>query len=140
MVLVPAPRKKGRGGYRAPSQPAATSGPGALSQRTDGRASEAAARGIVNDTPSTGYGDKAALQQAQSMIPAGRAAPAGPSVQDPFAPTARPGEPVTAGAAVGAGPGPANLLADDPTVVLRGLLAAYPHPDIVKLAAFYGIT
>ena len=33
---------EGRGGYRAPSNPAPVSGPGALSQRTDGGATQPA--------------------------------------------------------------------------------------------------
>lgn len=136
---MPKSRPDGRGGYQQPSKPAPVSGPGALSQRTDGRAGDAAGR-LVNDAPSTGYGEKAALQQAQSQIPAGRSAPQGPmQPPDMFGPTRRPGEPITAGAAAGAGPGPANLLAEDPHVVLRALAAAYPHPDIIRLAQHYGV-
>lgn len=79
----------GHGGYRQPTNPSPVSGPGALSQRTDGP--------LHGPVPGT-------------VDPTGQAAaPAGPDLSQltPFgAPTERPGEPISAGAPFGAGPGP----------------------------------
>lgn len=88
------------GGYREPSNPAAVSGPGALSQRTDGGATQApqvAAGGA--------YGDRKAMMDMQSGAPmqgggGGITRDMLPALTDP---TARPDEPVTAGADAGAG-------------------------------------
>lgn len=79
------------GGYREPTNPAPVSGPGALSQRTDGPL-----RGPVP-------GASAPAQGAAT-------APTGPDPSQviPFgAPSMRPDEPITAGLPIGPGPGPA---------------------------------
>lgn len=98
----------GHGGYRRPSNPQPISGPGALSQRTDG--------GVPKyDVTGLGYGDNAAVNELQSAAPLG--APSGggqsaPPVQRPPGlgePTAFPEQPVTAGADAGAGPGSADI-------------------------------
>lgn len=86
-----------RGGYRAPESPAPISGPGALSKRTD----------VQAPMPMTGgpYGEAqemAAIQSGADMFAAPGPAPL-------TAPTMRPDEPVTAGAAIGPGPGPEAL-------------------------------
>lgn len=97
----------GHGGYRQPAQPAAASGPGALSQRTDGGPTQAPMM-----APGGGYGDRQEMASIQGGAPlAGGGGPA-PTPLD--APTARPDEPVTAGAALGAGPGPmgAGIMSD----------------------------
>lgn len=113
-----------QGGYQAPANPAPVSGPGALSQRTDGGPKQ----GVVS-LPDAKYGenrDFVAQQQGaplskspeQSTAPVASggsqpppdAAAAGNPALDIVhmaAPTGRPGEPVTAGAALGPGPGPA---------------------------------
>lgn len=81
-----------RGGYRPPAQPAAVSGPGALSARTDSAAEMIPTGG--------GYGDRkemAEIQAGASMSPRDLT-PLG-------APSARPDEPVTAGADAGPGIG-----------------------------------
>src|SRR5437763_4140801 len=100
----------GHGGSRTPANPAPVSGPGALSKRTDGAQPKV-------QLPNAKYGEQSSFQQAQS---------AGPMAQDPglggstplpspgnvpdltplHAPTERPDEPVTAGAAQGPGVGP----------------------------------
>lgn len=92
------------GGYRKPAHPAPVSGPGALSARTDG--------GPTTQPPMVAdggaYGDRKAMEGIQSGAPLA-AQPQGPSPADmiPFgAPTQSPGEPVTAGAALGPGIGP----------------------------------
>jgi hypothetical protein len=94
-----------RGGYQQPSNPAPVSGPGALSQRTDGGAVD----GMTQPAQSyTGfpYGQNALLEQQQS------AAPMAGSLSASFAdlvtldtPTQRPDEPLTAGVNIGEGPG-----------------------------------
>ncbi|NUP75215.1 MAG: hypothetical protein HOQ07_11295 [Sinomonas sp.] len=94
------------GGYRKPSQPAAVSGPGAHSQRTDGRPQ-------MMDLPNAKYGEAANFQAIQQGAALGATpSPAGgggsPSVTMPTPlsdPSAMPHEPVTAGADAGAGPG-----------------------------------
>ena len=93
------------GGYRRPSQPAAVSGPGAHSQRTDGRPQQM-------DLPDAKYGEAAQFQEIQqgaalsaSPSPSGGGAPAA-SLPTPLSdPSASPDQPVTAGADAGSGPG-----------------------------------
>jgi hypothetical protein len=93
------------GGYRRPGKPAAVSGPGALSQRTDGAQPRM-------DLPDARYGEQAEFQQAQAGAVMAQAGPA-PVPLD--APSQRPEEPVTAGAALGPGIGPeaAGILDDE---------------------------
>lgn len=92
------------GGQRTPANPAPVSPPGALSQRTDG--------GATSQPPMVANGGEYGSRQEMESIQGGAplaAAPAGPSAADliPFnAPTQNPGEPVTAGAALGPGIGP----------------------------------
>ena len=93
------------GGYREPSNPAPVSGPGKLSQRTDGQP--------IMDAPGGEYGDRQELRALQSQAPlaAGpqQGSPAGgidlSSIVPLGAPSAQPDTPVTAGADAGAGPG-----------------------------------
>lgn len=91
------------GGYRQPSNPAPVSGPGRLSQRTDG--------GPIRDLPDAGYGEAKEfreLQQAAGVSASGGASGASPQVQLPAgfdAGTEFPDQPVTAGANAGPGPG-----------------------------------
>lgn len=99
-----------RGGYRQPGNPAPVSGPGALSKRTDG------GPGQPVRTPSGGaYGERQELEQLQQAAPVS-ASPGGdvgaPQPADITeglvgfdAPTQEPDTPVTAGAAMGDGPG-----------------------------------
>jgi hypothetical protein len=108
------------------------SGPGPYAKRTD--------RQPVRDPGGLPYGENQALRQQQQAAPMAQA-PAAPAPATPFdAPTARPGQPVTAGA--NAGPGPdqsvlgqrpggyptslsealANAAANDPTGIIAALL------------------
>jgi hypothetical protein len=116
----------GHGGARTPAQPAPVSGPGALAQRTDGGP---AAAQYVSGLP---YGDGQDFYDLQTSAPLGaeaaktqmrsgaQATQGGPSMSATplFAPTARPDEPVTAGAPFGPGesaapqPGPRRSLAE----------------------------
>jgi hypothetical protein len=100
-----------KGGYRQPMNPAPVSGPGALSQRTDGGATEGMTQPQQRYS-GMAYGDNKSVNDQQ-----GAAALAG----NPFpmadllpldAPTARPDEPITSGINLGPGAG---------TEAMRGL-------------------
>lgn len=96
------------------------SGPGALSRRTDGGMSQA-----LQALPNAQYGENKDFQSLQqgaglSQTPdlSGQAQPlpqnpAANQVVPASAPTARPNEPVTSGAAIGAGPG-LSAIGQDP--------------------------
>jgi hypothetical protein len=123
-----------------PQNPAGASGPGALSKRTDGGPAQA-----LKQLPDSKYGENSqyqALQQGASLSaspgPQGQAQPipqggqpelppnpAAGQVTPLSAPSARPGEPVTSGAAVGAGPG---------TEAIAGQPAQAGQQDIGKLS------
>lgn len=95
------------GGKRTPSHPAAVSGPGAMSQRTDGGPSDPQAHSRLPDAK---YGEQANFQEIQAGADlAGQ--PAAPSPAAALVPlgadTQRPDEPVTAGSPFGPGAGPA---------------------------------
>lgn len=104
-----------------PQNPAGVSGPGPLSKRTDGGPAQA-----LRDLPDAKYGENSqfqALQQGASLSaspsPQGQSMgidqgslppnPAAGQVVPLSAPSGRPNEPVTSGAAMGAGPGPSAL-------------------------------
>ena len=103
------------GGYHPPANPAAVSGPGALSRRTD-------TPQPIMALPNAKYGEQKDLHQIQAGAPmqAPQVLPntpppgiqAKPTVPPPTpfgAPSAQPGVPVTSGAAAGPGPGPSAL-------------------------------
>jgi len=106
----------GKGGYQAPAHPAAVSGPGKLARRTDGGPGHKQA---IRDITGGDYGDASefrSLQQAAPLAqasgvagPGGGGMPPGPDITPMGAPTTMPGTPVTAGAAMGAGPGTAAI-------------------------------
>jgi|694.fasta_scaffold27209_3 hypothetical protein len=109
-----------QGGYRKPSNPAPVSGPGSLSQRTDGGPGQP-----VREVPAAYYGERQEMrdiqggaQMAQGSMPTGSPTMPSNGMTPPSAPmtpgqgvtpltdpTERPDEPVTAGAALGPGPG-----------------------------------
>ena len=100
------------GGQRTPRNPAPVSGPGKLSQRTDGGPQQVQAQ-----LKGQAYGDSQRLNELQSAAPLaasstsatprGRAqSQAAQSATPLFSPTANPDEPVTAGAPFGPGDGP----------------------------------
>ena len=130
-----------QGGYRKPSNPAPVSGPGSLSQRTDGGPGQP-----VREVPAAYYGERQEMrdiqggaQMAQGSMPAGSPTMPSNGMTPPSAPvspgqgitpltdpTERPDEPITAGAPLGAGPGPtpqpneaANLLPYLPVLEAR---------------------
>ena len=94
---------EGRGGYRAPSNPAAVSGPGALSQRTDGGPTQAAryVPGLPYGQGQETYSNQVAAPMAGSPFQQ----EAMPMPTELMAPTQRPNEPITAGIDIGEGPG-----------------------------------
>ena len=97
-----------RGGYRKPDMPAPTSGPGALSQRTDGGPAQGAK--YMSGLP---YGEGRSTYDQQTAAPMAGSAPTPPAPEMPSGPpmlslndpTQRPDEPLTAGIDIGDGPG-----------------------------------
>jgi hypothetical protein len=86
---------------RTPSNPAPVSGPGALSQRTDGGPTQAATymSGLPYGQGQQNYDNQVAAPMAGNPIP---------QMEMPtplMAPTSRPNEPITAGVNIGDGPG-----------------------------------
>lgn len=117
-----------QGGMRRPANPAPVSGPGQLSQRTDGGPQQ-----TLSDVSGLAYGENQGLEDLQSAAPlnasgqttarATRRAPSrraggqtgGMGASPLMAPTQRPDEPVTAGAPVGPGPGPSMMYQERPS-------------------------
>jgi hypothetical protein len=108
-----------QGGYRKPANPAAVSGPGAFSQRTDGQpgVTTQQAKQYVGGGE---YGTNKAFNEdvvggapmagAPTMAPQAMQTPAAmPSMPEPpldlFAPTTDPNRPITSGVDMGEGPG-----------------------------------
>lgn len=125
------------GGYRKPSSPAAVSGPGALSARTDGRPT-------VQTLDNAKYGEQKAFQEMQTSAPMGAPSPAGVSgqpapMQMPTqigAPTSNPGQPVTHGANAGPGADFSSLGIPDSTDEVADLKARYGPilPVLIRMA------
>lgn len=95
-----------RGGYQPPARPAAVSGPGRLSQRTDGQP--------MQQLPDAAYGEQQTFQDAQrgapmansaADVPQGGPPPVDLSGVTPLSADSQfPNEPITAGASRGPGP------------------------------------
>lgn len=129
------------GGMRRPANPAPVSGPGAMSQRTDG--------GPAKPTYVAGmpYGEGQDFYDLQSSAPLGAeaakprrargASQGGVPLPTPlFSATQRPDEPVTAGAPFGPGAGPAPAaMPSGPTLTdtLRKVAGSTSDPRIVSL-------
>lgn len=131
---------RGRGGKRTPRNPAATSGPGALSARTDGGP---AGKPLI--PPGQPYGQRQRLEAVAANTPSPRemaatqappqpspgtpaAPPMTPPVGDPFGPSMRPTEPGDAGLV--------NAPGDEPlpaTLILQELHRLYPSPWLARL-------
>lgn len=140
----------GRGGYQAPAHPAPVSGPGAMSRRTDGGPVQK-----LRDLPDAQYGEAKTFRELQqaapleqtpapgmdSAVPAGGAAVPPSSRVVPFdAPSMRPDEPVTTGAALGPGPGPEvmpNSLQANTTADLLQRIASVSTSSAVQALASY---
>lgn len=104
----------GVGGYQAPRNPAPVSGPGKLARRTDGGPAQK-----IMHPEGLPYGENQALADQQRAAPMAQSPsvptmpvspPSGPELTGFSDPTTRPGEPVTAGSPMGAGPGPEALM------------------------------
>lgn len=94
-----------QGGYRKPENPAPMSGPGALSQRTDGGPAQGAK--YISGLP-YGQGQETYNQQTAAPMAAAEPAPAAPAMPPMLSlndMTQRPDEPLTAGLDIGEGPG-----------------------------------
>jgi len=89
-----------RGGYRTPSNPAPVSGPGALSQRTDGGPTQPAT--YISGLP-YGQGGETYANQVAAPMQGNNFAMEMPTPL--MAPTTRPNEPITSGVDIGDGPG-----------------------------------
>ena len=118
------------GGYRRPSNPAPVSGPGALSQRTDG--------GVPKyDVTGLSYGENQAVNDAQSAAPLSAPSSPAPTVSAPIGlgqPSQYANEPVTAGADAGAGPTSADIgLAQQSNEEIRKTLGPM-LPVLMRLA------
>jgi hypothetical protein len=94
------------GGYRQPMNPAPVSGPGELSQRTDGGAVDGMTQPAQRYS-GFAYGENQGLEEQQTSAPmAGGGMPFSLANVVPLdAPTMRPDEPLTAGINMGDGPG-----------------------------------
>jgi hypothetical protein len=107
-----------QGGYRKPENPAPASGPGALSQRTDGGPAQGAK--YMSGMP---YGQNTMDQQTAAPMAAAQPAPPAPEMTMPtplMAPTERPDEPITAGINRGDGPG-SEVMMDRPSAPTKTL-------------------
>lgn len=93
----------GHGGYRQPANPAPVSGPGALSQRTDGGPGSSSQP--IRRLPDAGHGESKEFENLQRSAPVAQAEEPrlvdASSVVPLDAPTSRPDEPITAGAVTG---------------------------------------
>src|SRR5512139_3376075 len=126
------------GGYRQPGNPAPVSGPGALSQRTDGGVPKPQVGGLSYGENGQANALAAAAPLAQAS---GAGAPSGGSSPAPFQPpvslgdpSAYPDQPVTAGADAGAGPTSADIgLAQDDNHEIRQKLGPFA-PVLMRMA------
>lgn len=137
----------------APAQAASTSGPGALSQRTDSPMKQG-----IKELSDAQYGEAKTFRELQQGAPmakdvpvqatagnaTGNATGTTPSVVPLNAPTTRPDEPVTAGSQFGPGVGPEALgnlqtqQAQTGLQVLQQLAAASSSPAVAYLAKVAG--
>lgn len=91
----------GHGGYRTPAHPAPVSGPGALSQRTDGGPTQAPMEATGGP-----YGSRKDMAEIQGSAPLAGSGVSRDMLPPLDAPTAHPDEPITSGAAAGPGLSP----------------------------------
>lgn len=130
-------RKNNHGGKRTPAKPAAVSGPGALSQRTDGGAGQP-----IRSIPGQNYGQGVALENQQAAAPM-QAGPQGQPVAgggggpqpppDLFRGTEQPGVDPRAQQALAQSDQRPSAFPQDPDMLLRYLQMVAPHPDIERL-------
>lgn len=139
---------RGRGGYRAPSNPAPVSGPGAASQRTDGPRTPPGQGNLLQPSnlvaPSQTYGERAAREGIQQSAPTTPASgePSSPPISGGIrdallAPTSRPDEPTTSGVPYGPGGNGFDLIPQDPDELLKAAYLTYPDPALLRLMVDY---
>lgn len=137
----------GHGGARTPSNPAPVSGPGAMSRRTDGAQPARYASGMPYGDGQDFYDLQTAAPMADSSMtqpsPRGRRASAAPTptadVTPLYAPTTRPDEPVTAGAARGPGPNSVPMPAAPAPTVADSIAKFLPYDQTGDVARLYMI-
>jgi hypothetical protein len=116
-----------QGGYRKPNNPAPVSGPGSLSQRTDGGPTQGATyiSGLPQGQGQATYDQQVAAPMAGNPIPQNSFEDLTPLL----APTSRKNEKITSGVDIGDGPGSValgRLPMQEPTVKqIAGDLAQY---------------
>lgn len=122
-----------QGGYRQPSNPAPVSGPGALSQRTDGGATEGMTQpaqyisGLPYGQGQETYNMQTSAPMAGNPFPSSSILPL--SAEDQF-----PNRPITSGNDLGAGPGSEALagmpnFVPSPTATLRQMAQFDPSGE-----------
>jgi len=131
-----------QGGMRRPANPAPVSGPGSLSQRTDGGPQQ-----VMSDVSGMPYGENQELEEMQSAAPmsasgqttarASRGRARGgqaPKMAPLMSPTQRPNEPVTDGATFGPGAGPNTLPNSKEQASRDAQMIAKYLPDLMQMA------
>ena len=124
---MPKNRTSNRGGYRQPKKPAASSGPGALSDRTDGGAGSKTQP--LRRLPEADHGANKAFYEQQQAAPL-------PVAQSPdvFAGTERPMEPITEGVPIGQGGGPTSMpTVDNTDMMLQAAYQISASPGLLRL-------
>lgn len=114
------------GGYQAPRKPAPVSGPGSLSERTDGGAGQP-----VRDLPNPGYGEQKDFTEIQQAAKMAQSSKQMPAITRLDAPTERPAEPLTEGSPMGPGRGPdaygiTNTMRDKSKQEIQTIASALP--------------
>ena len=87
------------------------------------------------------YGEGARQQASQRMVPTGQSPTSGVELGALNRPTESPNEPITAGIAMGAGPGPGAVPAigvqpggrDDLIMKMRAMVSKYPNSALIAL-------
>ncbi len=120
--------KNRRGGYRQPANPAPVATPQG-GQRTDG--GPGSKKQPLRRLPDADYGaNKAFVEQQQAApLPVANTGIESPNI---FAPTERPGEPITQGQPIGEGTGP-RTLPDNTDVILQAMYQINPSSDILEI-------
>lgn len=131
-----------RGGYQRPQHPAAVSGPGKLSKRTDGFGMPQGQQ-APQEVTGLPYGENQEVNQLASEAPLAAAPvePILPSLPPPInSPSAYPDQPVTAGSSAGPGPNRVPSTSQQETdVVAAAVRIAYasaPSPQLRSLVNY----
>jgi hypothetical protein len=140
----------GKGGYQRPKNPAQVSGPGAMSQRTDGKPSVDNPRQAARYISGQEYGEGQVINEIAQAAPLAAAPDQGttaPGMRRPIPisePSMYPDEPVTTGLPFGAGTGPEVLSpmqnidgmapeVDDVADIIKAMYIVTPSPELRRL-------